>query len=378
MNEIIETIDSTESFEELGNLMQVKEFITSVSNIFTHIYELLKLKRNPRRDARIFLSAHMICKYPKDTLGIFDTSGLTVYGEVTLSVSEDNNILKQHASELIKQSSMINSIDSLDGTIAENFMQTFKQFDKLFTEWKQKDSSSLKQSLLEEYHHLSVQIMNEKDAIKKTEQNESEQNESEQNIKELIEQRIEVLENAQKELLDTAFMMGGAELVTNILQHEPVVIDMEQLSAQYSNAFWDVLYEEFVAKKYDKIFVVLQHIVSLFEKIYNGSKQEHTQKRTEINEKIDIELIRQQLAHDAYSSEQMYMLCMFIIAECKKLQAPQFDDVVDELYANLKEENFLPRFLREISVILQITTTDILEFREAARKTQGLDDSQNN
>ena len=69
---------------------------------------------------------------------------------------------------------------------------------------------------------------------------------------------------------------------------------------------------------------------------------------------------------------------MFIMSECKKLQAPQFDDVVDELYANLTQENFLPRFLREISVILQITTTDILEFREAARKTQGLDDSQNN
>ena len=127
---------------------------------------------------------------------------------------------------------------------------------------------------------------------------------------------------------------------------------------------------------FNKVFKCLNSVTGFVK--YNSSKQEHTQKLTEIHEKIDIELIRQQLAHDAYSSEQMYMLCMFIMAECKTLQAPQFDDVVDELYANLKQENFLPRFLREISVILQITTTDILEFREAARKTQGLDDSQNN
>ena len=113
-----------------------------------------------------------------------------------------------------------------------------------------------------------------------------------------------------------------------------------------------------------RFFVVLEHIIKLFETIYSDQNT----KITELHEKIDIEFIKQRLNHNAYENEQMFGLCNYIIDECCVVQAPEFDAVVDELRSNIMSENFLPRFLHEIIVILQVTVDELLKFRQAAHQ----------
>ena len=382
MNEIVGIIDSSESFEELGNQIQSKDLIQKVADFLNKIDEYLGRKRTSLiKDSRLILASFLISRFPQDTLGTFDTTGLTLSGEVTMILTSESTALHAKSIEFVEQLKQIQTIDDLDEQAAERIVQYFRQFTLIFDNWKQTDSVSLKRALLEEYHNLSVQIMNEQSTIEGNDDSASVEDPADPtdptdptdpadptatsttSTNEAIQQRIEILEQCKVDLLETAKMLGGQEFADEILQYSPVVVDIEQLCAQYSNAFWDVLYEEFVTKKYDKIFVVLEHLVVLFGKIYEGSDPTKVSKMVEIREKIDIDFIKQRLQHDAYSSEEMLALCTFIMVQCSQLQAPLFDDVVEELKANLTRENFLPRFLREISIILQITTDEVLKFR---------------
>ena len=367
MNEIIRTIDSCESFEELGNHIQSTDLIQKASNFLNITYETLHRSRPPLKETRLLLAAFLINRFPDDTLGTFNTTGLSISGEVSTTMSPESLALQSKSTEFIEQLKHIHTTTDITPQSAERIVQYFRQFILLFDNWKQSDSPSLKRTLIEEYHHLSVQIMNEQDKLPKTpdatNEASSETSMDTDDLQNPIQQRIEVLEQCKIDLLETAKMFGQ-DFANEVLQYAPVVIDIEQLCAQYSNAFWDILYEEFVAKKYDKIFVVLEHIIVLFGQIYDGTSQSNVNKMVEIREKIDVAFIRQRLEHNAYSAEDMLALCNFIMVQCQSLQAPTFDAVVDELRANLAQENFLPRFLREISIILQITTTDVLTFRE--------------
>ena len=66
----------------------------------------------------------------------------------------------------------------------------------------------------------------------------------------------------------------------------------------------------------------------------------------------------------------MYALCQFILSHMKKLVAANFDENISILEQNIQDPNFLPIFLRETTMILQITTTDTLNLRKAAAQSE--------
>ena len=277
MNKIIETIDSNESFDNLSTILNNKEYIKSVTSFLND--------QNLSINARVFLSAFMINLYPRDTIG---------------NIGE----LKE------------------EGFVVEH-----------------SDKDKFKMSLINEYHSLTVGIMNAPEDAK------------------------ESLRKCQEGLLETAKMVGGKQFVDEILQYAPVVLDTEELLKTYTQAFWDLLADEYKEKKYDKIFVVLEHLVQLLVTINPNNE-------TEIKGNIDVEFIKQQLSHDAFSTEQMYGLCQYIMTTCHDCQAPQFDQNIEILNQHLKEENFLPLFLKEISMILQITADDVIKIREELAKAK--------
>ena len=361
MNELVEKIDSCESFEELGNLIQSKEIIRIVYDFYKKIDSQDIERSQIIRNSKFTLAAFLVNKFPSDTLSSFDTTGLTHNGEISVSMSPEATAVNDKATQF---TNLLRSqdLDNLSYLNSEQIKNIFNQFKILFDNWKDNDYESLKHSIIEEYHHLSVSIMNLRDQeAQSTESTESTESTQQNNT---ISEQIVVLKECQEELLKTARMLGGDELVELIGQYAPIIIDTENLIAQYSAAFWDVLYEDYVEKKYDKIFVVLEHIIKLFETIYSDQNT----KITELHEKIDIEFIKQRLQHNAYENEQMFRLCNYIIDECCVVQAPEFDAVVNELRSNITSENFLPRFLREITLILQLTVDELLKFRQAVHQ----------
>jgi len=115
---------------------------------------------------------------------------------------------------------------------------------------------------------------------------------------------------------------------------------------------------------------VLENILKLFEMLYETEAPPH-EKLTELKETLDIDFIRQRTNHDAYSDTEMGGLCMLVTAHTKRLIAAEFDDNIRVLEQSLSTENFLPIFLREISMILQITVTDTMNMRKALQEADG-------
>jgi len=408
MNTILGKIESVDSFDELGNLLQSKDLIKDVHdfihkiNTFNNVdsddnidddtdgdesdnyQQTIKKQKITRtinvRESRLFLIAYMISRFPQDTFGSIgqpNEEGI----EIEYSVLE--NGVHSRAVELIEYSKTLTS--DISEEVVSVFTQLFQDFVKVFNIWKIEDQDKLKTSLIHEYHQLSVNIMNEMDRMQEpaasgagsASANASSAADEVQQHNQLTEERIQVLEQCKESLLETALLLGGPQFVDEIGQYSPVVIDVEELCKAYGNAFWDVLGEEYGQKKYDKIFVVLENILKLFESIYDDDgavgpavQEINTRRRNclaEIKEKLDIDFIRQRLEHNIYSTEEMYNLCKFIILKSKALIAPQFDDNIETISKHLEEENFLPLFLREISMILQITVSDTISVRKAIR-----------
>jgi hypothetical protein len=248
-----------------------------------------------------------------------------------------------------------------------------QNFINLFTLWKTNDHDNLKKALIEQYHKLSVDILNEEDFKKKS--SESSQESSQESSKsidsninqsqQIIDDRINILKECQENLLYTARILGGEDLVNEIGQYKPVVIDLEEMSKVYNKAFWDILQIEYNDKKYDKIFIVLENILQSFNTLVDQTTY------NEIKEIVDIEFIKQRLTHDAYTNADMYSLCTSLLQYAKTVIAAQFDENIDILYQHVSDQSFLPKFLEELTMILQITVSDTLNFRKAMAVNDG-------
>ena len=397
MNSILAKIESIDSFDELANLLQSKDLIKEVYDYLQCLnnsraggnndddtnYDTTCLQSSKRqkvshklnvRDSRLFLTAYMIHRFPRDTLGTignsYDDSDESLEG-ITIKMSEQDICLQQKATELITHAKDITN----ESTDVFKFKQLFTSFVNLFNMWKVSDKEELKNALIKQYHQLSVDIMNEREMLNNGEEIGSGSQTTDQ---QLTEERISVLEQCKESLLQSAAILGGQELVDEVNQYSPVVIDLEELCKAYGKAFWDLLGEEYKQKKYDKIFVVLENILKSFEMLFNpdeshlttDAKQQRVQKLTEIKEHVDVDFIRQRLQHNAYSNEDMYSLCIFILKLMKEVIAAQFDENVRVLEQHIDNAEFLPTFLQEVSMVLQITVSDTLNMRKALQNAQ--------
>lgn len=366
MNTILEKIESIDSFDELANQLQSKDLIKRVHDFLyrqqradgAEDYHQRSKKQKTSsmlnvRTGRLFLTAYMIYRFPREILG---TIGQCSEEGIEIEMSHQDHAVHQKATELIDycKTIIVQPIDS--STESAAVMRLLNSFVTLFNMWKITDREQLKKALISEYHQLSVNIMNERAA--------SQSHLSADVSDQLTQERIQVLEQCKESLLETARILGGDELVNEVGQYSPIVIDLDELCKQYGNAFWDVLGEEYGRKNYDKIFIVLENILKLFEMLYE-TESPPQEKLTELKEKLDIDFIRQRTNHDAYSDTEMGGLCMLVMAHTKRLIAAQFDDNMRVLEQSLLTENFLPMFLREISMILQITVTDTMNMRLA-------------
>jgi len=386
MNTILEKIESIDSFDELVNQLQSKDLIKQVHDFLYNQQDdspnnqSSKNQKTSRllnvRTSRLFLTAYMIYRFPKEILG---TIGQYTEEGIEIQMNDQDNAVRKKATELIECCKTIDDQASI--STPPVLTQLLNSFITLFNMWKITDREQLKDALIREYHQLSVNIMNEEAAAQATAQaaqapqqaqsrGESTGSSVEIEQNQTTQTRIRVLEECKESLLETARILGGRELVEEVGQYSPVVIDLEELCKAYGNAFWDVLAEEYEQKNYTKIFVVLENILKLFEILYEAEGPSQ-QKLAELKEKVDIDFIRQRINHEAYSNEEMHSLCIFIISHMKRLIAAQFDDNMQQLEQSLLIENFLPIFLREISMILQVTVTDTMNMRKALQEADG-------
>lgn len=168
------------------------------------------------------------------------------------------------------------------------------EFYYLFREWKGESLEKLKEDLFQQYHSVTVEILN-------TEEQDTELKEE--------------LKRIQDSLLKSAKMI---RFDTNILDYIPIIYDSRELEEQYNNAYFNLVEEEINEKKYNQLENILDFIVRFFSIFFP---------REEIEENIDIEFIKQQFLKDVLDPNPifLYLYDLFL-----KIQSPTRDILIQK------------------------------------------------
>ena len=294
MEKILNILKQEEnSFNNTSMLIQKKEIIEMTSQ-FVKDYNI---------QSREFLALWMIYKFPHEIFG--ENIDKQLYDTIVLLFEQ-------------KDVSLLASITLL------------------FRQWKEKDNMKLRNELFYKYHNMGVSLFN----LEKSETTDE------------IEASKTCLRNCRKSVLENAHKIGGAEFVNKITNYKPIVYNLYDLEKISEKAFWDMVAEKFNHKNYDWIYVILEHVQTLFKNICPSRTEE-------FNEIIDIPFIKQQVEHDAYTDMQNLTFKLLEIVE--DLQAA----IHDQETKKLREQEFnLVNLLHEIVSRSENILQFILQFKK--------------
>jgi len=319
MNQLKLVIEDSTDFDQLCSVIQSSSILNCTKDF---------LKSNECVvNNREFLISLLIYKFPKDVMG-----NISDYNDEGISISRTtlDNTLETKAKELVNYT--FNNLDNIDkqafNILANNFASTFN-------DWKKDDFVSLANSMFYCYHALTVDILNADEEIKP------------------------MLQVCQDNIIREALKLGGEDLVQEIKDFAPVVIDKEALLETYSKAFWDLLAEDHTNGDYEKIFAVLEHIKSML--ISLNPSQRNGDNYSEV---IDVEFIRGMVSRGVYGPTEILNLQKAIAKFVENVQSPDYDDLTKVIREKLDANCIsLPEFLKDIAMILQMTCDDLLQLR---------------
>lgn len=264
MKVLREKFSKVDSFSSIMNLLKNREIKEDGKRILReHLLED-KIK------VEIFLSSFLFYLYPEDY---------------------ENEKLNDLSKKIIK----------------ENHKESILEFHYLFREWRGESLEKLKQELFQQYHSLTVEILNTEDTELKEE-----------------------LKRIQESLLNSAKMIG---FDNNILDYIPIIYDSRELEEQYNNAYFNLLEEEITEKKFNQLENLLDFIVRFFSIFFP---------REEIEENIDIKFIKQQFLKDILDPNPIFL---YIYDLFLKIQSPQRDISIE------KELSFIEHIRQIVNLI---------------------------
>ena len=259
--------------ELLNNLNSINNSFEIMSQ-YIQTKEILQLTKdflnniNLKTKSQEFLALWMIYKFPKDVMG-----------------SNYDELLYQDCCDIFDHKNL---------NLIMKAINAFKQ-------WKIKDIEILKNNMFFEYHNLGIALLNASTQSK------------------------ESLKKCRESILYQAEKIGGSAFVTKIKEYKPVVFNLHDLEKISEQAFWDMVEEEFKAQKYDWIYVILEHIRTLFTTLSPQNSEYYT-------EIIDIPFIKQQVEHNVYTDVQN--LSYKLLDILKSLHAPINDAELTHLKAS--------------------------------------------
>lgn len=271
MKALREKFSKVDSFSSIMNLLKNREIKEEGKRILReHLLED-KIK------VEIFLSSFLFYLYPEDY---------------------ENEKLNDLSKKIIK----------------ENHKESILEFHYLFREWRGESLEKLKQELFQQYHSLTVEILNTEE-------------------KELKDE----LKRVQNSLLKSARMIGFEK---NILDYIPIIYDSRELEQQYNNAYFNVLEEEINEKKFDQLENILDFLVRFFSIFFE---------REEIERNIDIKFIKQQFEKEILDPNPIFL---YIYDLFLKIQSPKRDSFIK------KELSFIEH-IRQICDLIKYFVIDL-------------------
>ena len=310
-NEIKEIFRTKRKFEEITKCLMTKDIVNKGNNL------IKELDCNNYLNSRDLLSSFLIQKYPKDTIG-------------DLSIENNKNLI-----DFVK-----NLLDKKYTEDDELKMDIIK-YSYYFKTWKSDDIEVLKNQIFNEYHQLTVDIVN---------------------LNEDEEDKKYIFEDTQKKIIECANQIGGSEFVDQIKNHSPVLIDVNELKKEYDHAYNDIFIKEFEEKKYDKLSGLLEFMKSIFKTL-------RPKESYEIEKNIDTPYIIHKLTFNQFNDKKKLELFNFMLDFIKKNQSEANDELLKSVRSELEnKEIFFPDLFLKVMNLLRNLIHDFEMIQNALKK----------
>lgn len=310
-NEIKEIFRTKRKFEEITKCLMTKDIVNKGNNL------IKELDCNNYLNSRDLLSSFLIQKYPKDTIG-------------DLSIENNKNLI-----DFVK-----NLLDKKYTEDDELKMDIIK-YSYYFKTWKSDDIEVLKNQIFNEYHQLTVDIVN---------------------LNEDEEDKKYIFEDTQKKIIECANQIGGSEFVDQIKNHSPVLIDVNELKKEYDHAYNDIFIKEFEEKKYDKLSGLLEFMKSIFKTL-------RPKESYEIEKNIDTPYIIHKLTFNQFNDKKKLELFNFILDFIEKNQSEANDELLKSVRSELEnKEIFFPDLFLKVMNLLRNLIHDFEMIQNALKK----------
>ena len=206
-----------------------------------------------------------------------------------------------------------------------------------FKKWKSEDKNILIYHLFEEYHQLSVDILNTNDKEKQL-----------------------VLKKCQKDLLDTAKMVGGENLVEEIKSYKAIVASNINFQKEYDKAYWSSLKESYDKNDYNKSIEIISFIKNVLISI--GSN-------TTIIEETTNQIINQ-LENNNSNFLNIKEWAIKIFDYIKTIHSPVHDMQLESFKRDLHiKEIYLPIVVKNIFCLVKNIIHDFEEIKRKMSQT---------
>lgn len=310
-NEIKEIFEKKVKFEDITRSLMNKEIIEKTKNI------LEELECNNYLNSRDLLSTFLIKKYPRDVIG-----DKTIESNKNLIDFVDKVLTKNY-----------NSDDELKMDIVK--------YSYYFKTWKNEDIEILKNQLFNEYHQLTIDILN---------------------CSEDEEDKKCIFEETQKKILECASQIGGEDFVNQIQNYSPVVINTKDLQNEYDKAYNDVFLEEFKEKKYEKFSGLLEFTKNIFKTL-------KPKENIEIERIMDIPYILHKLNFGKFTDNKKLELLNFMLDFIEKNQSEAQDEKLKEIRKELKVKKYcFPSIFLKIMNLIKDLIHDFEMIQQALQR----------
>jgi len=268
---------------------------------------------------RWFLKQNGVNIYPKKFLGFFM---IYFHHEELLDTSEISQ-------ELLKQiNRCIRVYDSIRTQYKDFKLKIFhhvvEETEKWFDIWKKKDKYELVIPMVHMYHHLQEQKTGRTDWDSEID-----------NQRALIKSKIMKIEPNGQEIIDSPPRVQiNKEAKENIIN---VVY----------KAYWDKFQESVKNKEWEQLIGFVGEINTILKDLVPHRTDFHQ----EMDDKMDISILKQRLENNAINEEDIFNLMEYIVNWIRQFQAPSDDNDTEEWWKYIQEQSSWDLMMRDFFMI---------------------------
>lgn len=299
LNIINKLVNSVENFFELLNVIKYDKVINNANDIL----EILNIKNFI--NVRDFLSAFIINKYPFDVIG-------------DIKLKENINIII-----------LVKTLLKYNNVTLNKFKSNLTQFVFHFNKWKSEDLEILKQQLFNEYHQLTIDILDTDNEDKK-----------------------EIFKKCKEELLNYAKAIGGDDFIEEVKSYIPIVANKKELFKEFDNVIWSDIISQCENDDYSSIIEIIRFIENILITIKPNDSDN-------IKNIFNIDDIIYKLINNSYDEEYVFNWGTNIFDIIKVIQSEEHDKLLEEFKDELNNSKDLLKTIKNIFTLIKQLVNDL-------------------